>query len=315
MASPLTVFASSNAADGALAGWSNPQNTYADDTSFATRSAAAGTLYGNLFGFDLSGVPDGATITSVTLLARFKGSASATDIQFFLGAKSGGSEVGSGTTDTTQTTSEEDVTYQPAGLTAANLKATGANGFWAIARYSRSGATPRIGYIDYITCTVEYTEGATPDELTSKDISSGVPAVDKPTIGQKHALTSKDVASGIPAVDKPTLSQKHALVSKDIITPVPTVDKPTIAQIHALTSKDISSSAPSVDKPTLASVAGTDSLTAQDIVSGAPSVDKPTLGVIEVSQDSAAAALFYRAKFRNDDDEVLAIYALLENEW
>lgn len=125
--------------------------------------------------------------------------------------------------------------------------------------------------------TVLYEEAATPDELTATDITSGVPAVDKPSIGQKHALVSKDISTPAPVVDKSTIAQIHALVSKDVASGVPAVDKPTIAQIHALTGTDVSAGVPLVDTPTIGQ---THALTATDVASGIPAVDSATLGQI-----------------------------------
>src|SRR4030042_5888976 len=104
MASPLSAFASSNAADGALTGWVNPTYVYSDDgVNFATREGTVkNTWYGTLFGFDLSSIPDGSTINSITLSAEWKNSANDTaGPVLYLGAKSGGSEGGTGASDTT----------------------------------------------------------------------------------------------------------------------------------------------------------------------------------------------------------------------
>lgn len=304
MATTGAVFASSNAADGTLTGWTNPTYAYSDNAEFATREGTTKSQwYGTLYGFDLSGIPDGATITSVTLLARWYNSANDTNGPvFFLGAKSGGSEVGSGTTDTTGQTGEENVTYQPTGLSAANLKATGASGFWAIVRFRRTDNTSHTAYLDYVTCTVVYT---VTHALTSTDAASGIPVVESATIGQKHKLTGTDVASGIPVVESPTLGQKHALTATDIATPAPTIDTPTLVnvppqetfeltadniasgipvvetatlgQVHKLTGADIATPVPTVESATIGQV---HTLTAGDIASGIPSADKATLGQV-----------------------------------
>jgi len=140
---------------------------------------------------------------------------------------------------------------------------------------------------DYGAIAVSFKESPLADVLVSKDVASGVPAVDKATIGQKHVLVSTDVASGIPAVDKATIAQVHALVSKDIATPAPTVDKPTLEDVPAsvtddLTSKDISSGVPAVDKPTIGQV---HALVSTDIATPAPTVDKPTLEIADTVDD------------------------------
>lgn len=54
-------------------------------------------------------------------------------------------------------------------------------------------------------------DAAVTDDMTALDILYGTPAIETPTIGQKHALTSVDVVSGTPAMELATLGQKHAL--------------------------------------------------------------------------------------------------------
>ena len=156
----LAVFANSYAAAGAYAGWGNPANAYADDGVYATRQAnEKNVTYGNLFGFDLSALPDGATNNSVTLSAEWHNSADDTNgPKLILGVKTGGSSPGNAT-DITGQTSDEVHTYAPTGLTAAQLKATGDLGFWAILRFYRTDNTAHIAYLDYVKITIDYSTG------------------------------------------------------------------------------------------------------------------------------------------------------------
>ncbi len=168
-ANTTTVYATSNSADGTLTGWTNPTYAYTDDgINFATREGTAkNTWYGTLYGFDLSGIPDGAIINSVTITAEWKNSAADTSGPvLYLGAKSGGSEVGTATSDTSGQTTFELVNNSPTGLTAANLKATGANGFWAILRFRRTDNTAHIASVDYVKVAVDYTPIVTPTVTT-----------------------------------------------------------------------------------------------------------------------------------------------------
>lgn len=116
---------------------------------------------------------------------------------------------------------------------------------------------------------------ASTDALTSEDVTSGIPVVDKGTLGQEHALTSQDVASDVPTVDKPTLAEANPLDGQDIASGVPTVDKPTLGQEHAITAQDVAAGDPTVDKGTLGQE---HALTGQDVASDVPTVDKATIG-------------------------------------
>ncbi|MEL7591815.1 MAG: hypothetical protein AAGU17_11055 [Anaerolineaceae bacterium] len=150
----LTAWANSYAADGALGGWTNPANAYSDDTVYATVTAQAkNSWYSNLFGFDLSGIPDGAVINSLVITAQWKNSANDTaGPAFFLTHEVSGVE-GAGTTDTTGQTAEELVTWSPTGLTAADLKSAA---FYAITRFRRTDNTAHTASLDYIKIDIDY---------------------------------------------------------------------------------------------------------------------------------------------------------------
>lgn len=187
----LSVFANSYAADGGLAGWTDPTNTYADDGVYATRTGTTkSVVYGNLFGFDLSALPDTATINSVTITAKWHNSANdSAGPVLVLGAKSGGATKGL-LNDTSGQTADEVHSYSPTDLTAAQLKATGANGFWAILRFYRTDNTAHTASVDYVKVTIDYTDGAA-EILGTADITLD---------GMTQAVTGAVDVTGISAV-------------------------------------------------------------------------------------------------------------------
>ncbi|MFA6397746.1 MAG: chitobiase/beta-hexosaminidase C-terminal domain-containing protein [Candidatus Paceibacterota bacterium] len=177
-------YASSYSVDGTLGEWSNQTYVYSDDgTNFATRvGTVKNTWYGDLFGFDLSGIPDNSTINSVTITAEWKNSGNDTSGPvLYLGAQSGGAEVGTATSDTSGQNTFEVVTKVPTGLTTADLKATGANGFWAILRFRRTDNTAHTASVDYVKVVVDYTP----------------PAVDTPTFTDSTGTYNNDLSETI----------------------------------------------------------------------------------------------------------------------
>jgi hypothetical protein len=127
---------------------------------------------------------------------------------------------------------------------------------------------------------LEVPEAVASDDLVSKDVASGVPTADKPTIGQVHVLVPKGVITEASMVDKSTIGQVHVLVSTNIATPAPTVDKPTLGvsvPSDDLVSTDIVSGVPSVDKPTLEVISN---IIVVDISTGIPTVDKATIAQV-----------------------------------
>jgi hypothetical protein len=161
---------------------------------------------------------------------------------------------------------------------------------------------------------VEAPDGLTPDALTSLDITSGTPAIEQATIGQKHVLTSVDVVSGTPALETPTVGQVHALTVLDIVsgTPtieqatageeladtednltaldivmgVPVIEQSTLGQVHVLTSQDILSGVPTIETLIISQV---HVLTANDIQSGTPIIEQATVGELEAGTDNLTA--------------------------
>ena len=153
----VTAFANSNAADGALAGWANQTNAYSDNGTYCT---VAGTTknqwYGNLFGFDVSALPAGASVINGTVTAQWMNSAVDTSgPEFLIGAQFNGTVLGSAV-DTTGGTVEELNTYAPVGLTGDNYKGTGANGFWAVMRFRRTDNTTHTASVDYVKVDIAY---------------------------------------------------------------------------------------------------------------------------------------------------------------
>lgn len=123
--------------------------------------------------------------------------------------------------------------------------------------------------------------------LTSQTVSSGVPTVAKPSIGQTHALADQDVTSGTPTVAKATLGQEHALTDQDVTSGVPTVEKPTLGQVHGLTSQDVASGVPTVATPSVGQEQG---LSSQDAIAGVPTVEQPSLGQTHILTDQDVIA-------------------------
>lgn len=211
MASSLVAFASSNSADGALTGWTNPTYAYNDDgVQYATREGTSkNTWYGTLFGFDLSTLPNNARLISITLEAQWHNSAADTSGPvFYLGAKSGGSEIGTADTDTTGQVADELLTHSVTGITVADLKATGANGFWAIVRFRRTDNTAHVASMDYVKVTVEYS-----NVLVVADASQDQ-AADNVSLTQHQIIVIQNAAQEQSA-DNIALVQHQKLVIQD----------------------------------------------------------------------------------------------------
>jgi len=257
VASPLSVFASSNSADGALAGWADPTYAYNDDgVQFATRvGTAKNTWYGTLFGFDLSSIPDNATIVSVILSAEWKNSSTDTNGPvLYLGAKSGGSEIGTANTDATGQTTFEVLSHSVTGLITSELKATGSSGFWAILRFRRTDNIAHTASVDYVKCVVEYTTPPPLDELIGANLDAGTPVLGVPTISQIHVLSIDTFILGIPIVDSADIGQIHVLLGSNLDTGVPILDSAAIEQVHILSSTDITAGIPAFTTPTISQV-------------------------------------------------------------
>lgn len=137
-----------------------------------------------------------------------------------------------------------------------------------------------VAYIDQIVANADGSEigehAAQPTHnLTAQDVASGIPSIEKPSIGQTHNLTSQGVTSGIAVVDKPGIGQSHTLTSQDIKAGVPVVGIPSLSISHGLTAQDVTSGLPTVEQPGIGQV---HNLAAQDTVAGLPVVDKPVVG-------------------------------------
>ncbi|MDP1709388.1 MAG: hypothetical protein Q8L21_00680, partial [Candidatus Komeilibacteria bacterium] len=218
-----TVYASSYSVDGTLEEWTNQTYVYSDDgINFATRAGTAkNTWYGDLFGFDLSGIPDNSTINSVTITAEWKNSAADTaGPVLYVGAKSGGAEVGTSTSDTTGQTTFELVTNSPTGLTAANLKATGASGFWAILKFRRTDNTAYVASVDYVKVAVDYTppvaptvttQAATLKEATTATCNGTITATGG--VNSTNAGCEWDIDTGAPYVNTASTAGDYGAAS------------------------------------------------------------------------------------------------------
>lgn len=301
--SPSTV-ESSNAVG--TRSWSQPTRAVASDDSrtlFSTGTtsdswAESYYLKATSFGFT---IPSGATIDGVLVeIEKQSNAPNSADVAVSLVV--GGSVTGSnlGDTSTKWPSSDTYVSYGGAtnkwGLTLTAAQVNGTDFGVVLQGKIYKQASLAYSQVDHIRITVYYTEGSTPDELTAKAIASGVPAVAKSTIAQKHALTSKSIASGVPTMQKATLGQKHVLTAKVIASGVPTVGKATLADVPA----DV-----------------TDELTAKNISAGTPVVSKPTLAeVAPIPVDTGTAAPYYYQQLfdrvRRTDGEELILLAVME---
>lgn len=152
----LTVYASGYASD--IGGdWTNPTNVYSDNTTYATRvGTTKNVVYGNIFSFDLSSLPDNATLNSVTLKAEWHNSTADTSGPVLsLGSKYNNT-LDTPTTDTTGQTGDEVLSHTVTGRTVAQLKSTGGTGFWAVLRFSRTDNTAHTAYCDYVRIEIDY---------------------------------------------------------------------------------------------------------------------------------------------------------------
>lgn len=159
MASIFT-YPSGSAVDGALPGWSNPYNAVrpwaTDGATAETTGATRYAWYGIALNYNLSALPDNAVITSASVSAAWWASANYT-CEFLVGVKVSGSLIES-TTDTSATnTWTGDLVLHPTTLSVADYKSTGTNGFYAVARYKRTGAVTYSCYLDVISVKIEYT--------------------------------------------------------------------------------------------------------------------------------------------------------------
>lgn len=220
-AANVTVFASVTSSDSGGSGdWLGSNNAYADDVYTATRTGTVkSTWYGTLFGFDLSSIPDGSTINSVVITGEWKNSAADTNGPvFYVDAKSGGAELGQQAQDTTGKTSFEIVNATPTGMTAATLKATGASGFWAIIRFSRTDNTAHVASLDYVKVYVDYTAPVAPTVTTQ--LPSGIGSTTSTGNGTITATggvnaTRRGVAYMVGTTGDPTTSNSVAYEDGD----------------------------------------------------------------------------------------------------
>ena len=155
MSVTVSKFANANAV--VTTGWTNPTYAYADDTSFATAAAAASATVNSDYGFadfSTSDIPDGSTITSVTMSARVKCAATTTNVTHGIQGRVSGANSGSEATNTGNT-SEATITATLSGVTLANLRAA-STVLKARVRQSRIGTTSRTSSLDWVNITVVF---------------------------------------------------------------------------------------------------------------------------------------------------------------
>lgn len=115
--------------------------------------------------------------------------------------------------------------------------------------------------------------GEAPDALTADDITTGVPVLDTPTIGQIHVLTADNITATAPDLGTPTVGQIHVLTASNIATAAPTLGTPSLSEEAAtLTANNITAGVPVLGTPTVTQI---HALTAVDITAGVPSLGSP----------------------------------------
>ncbi len=155
----VTKFADANAV--VATGWTSATNAYADDAAYATAAPAKNGTISSDFGFPAfaSGdIPDGSTITSVTVEVQWK--CSTTSSVATLGAQlhnPAGTALGSETISATPEPIVDTIQTQQvtSGIALADLR--NANTVVARTRCSRGNSNTAVtGTLDYVKLTVEY---------------------------------------------------------------------------------------------------------------------------------------------------------------
>jgi hypothetical protein len=168
----VSKFASSNVV--VATGWKNPARAYADDTSHATaapgRNATISSDYG-FANFSTADIPDGSTISSVTVSARVFCSANTPNITHSIQGRVVASNSGAAATNTGNVT-EATITATLSGVTLANLRAA-ATTLKARVSSSRTGTTKLASSLDWVNITVVYSLPVATNALGHVDATGG----------------------------------------------------------------------------------------------------------------------------------------------
>jgi hypothetical protein len=124
--------------------------------------------------------------------------------------------------------------------------------------------------------------------LTGSAITSGTPTLAKPVIGQIHVLIGGTLTSGTPTLATPAIGQKYVLAALGITSGTPTLAKPAIGQVHILTGTTVTSGTPTLATP---AIGQKHALTGGAITSGTPTLSTPTIGMPGSWEKSKADAL------------------------
>lgn len=219
--------AGADTGSGGTFAWTTPNNVVADDAAYAVAASSTASVTSNVLtatGFDLSAIPDGASIVGIEVVYEAQGTSGS-------GSKTTTPSVsikGLGTqksgTVVTRTTALAVYTLGgPAdvwGLSGANLTGAGLKSAFAVnmqaAVSSGTGATSF--QVDYIKVRVYY---VAPIALTANDAVVASPANGTPLLGQVHGLGATSTAVGSPVLATPALGQAHALVANNLTTAAP----------------------------------------------------------------------------------------------
>lgn len=197
-------YASANAAaSGGLAAWTNPQlaNEVGEpnETNYASAAPARNANIANnwLFGTQFSGVPDSATIDSITATARVWSdtTASGTDVVFAAQLYDGATAIGSEVSSTTVGRNLTFQTWTPPLATLPSVAQLKSSTFAIRLRTLRSGTTARTMRLAWLTFSVTYTEGGASLSKTATDTLS----VDD-GVGQTRTL-SRSATENLPLAD------------------------------------------------------------------------------------------------------------------
>jgi hypothetical protein len=145
-----------------VAGFTNPGNASADDGVYATNAPANHTMEGNLFFFDLSSIPDGATITSALVRVErlySTTSSGAADCIAAFSSQSGGNPSGMlhGAQDASTAEPTVDTVRTSAfTVTVAQLKAAN---FCVAYAMDRESLVAYTGSLDYLRLEISWNLG------------------------------------------------------------------------------------------------------------------------------------------------------------
>lgn len=190
-------FANANAV--VTTGWTNPTNAYADDTAFATAVPAKNTTINSDYkfaNFSTGDIPDGSTINSVTMAARFKNSTTTTNKTHGVQGRNNGANSGTEAT-ATGNTAEGTVTATLGTVTLSDLRSASTLLFARVRASQGNSSTTSTSSLDWVQITVDYTAEASNRNGTLD--GSGITAPTNGAVAGLLAKTGNADGSGITA--------------------------------------------------------------------------------------------------------------------